>query len=108
MKVDVEIEHRKSNAQNWIAKHVWGVEGNGIFFVATRIRFKHLIGSYETHSRCSLLKSKFPGGKGKEAMEKATMTYPQAPSWTQLQIQKWRQQKEKEFGCTPWFTTLWR
>jgi hypothetical protein len=58
------------NTQNWVVKHVWGVEGNGKSYVVRRKRSKHWIGNCETHSKCSSPKSKFPSGKGKEAMEK--------------------------------------
>jgi hypothetical protein len=33
--------------------------------------------------------------------------HPQAPWWTQLRGQKWRQQKEKKLGRAPWLVTLW-
>jgi hypothetical protein len=38
------------------------------------------------------------------------MTHPQVPWWTQLQVQKWKQRKEKELGHTPWLVALqgWR
>jgi hypothetical protein len=48
------------------------LEGNGRSFATTTRRSKHSVGNCETHSRCSSLKSTFLGGKGKEAMEKAT------------------------------------
>jgi hypothetical protein len=35
------------------------------------------------------------------------VTHPQAPWWTQLWIQRWKQRKEKELGCASWFIALW-
>ncbi len=35
------------------------------------------------------------------------LMHPQAPWWTQLWVQRWKQQKEKELGCAPWLATLW-
>jgi hypothetical protein len=34
------------------------------------------------------------------------VAHPQAPWWTQLRVQRWRQQKEKELGCDSWLVVL--
>jgi hypothetical protein len=35
------------------------------------------------------------------------LTHPQAPWWTQLRVQRRKQQKEKELGHVPWLIALW-
>jgi hypothetical protein len=52
---------------------------------------------------CNLNKSK---KKSRTLVVNVVVTHPQAPWWTQLWVQRWRQRKEKELGHTPWLTAL--